>query len=145
MSAAQQLQRQLSDEGRSLFAHANAAGGGSAEADDESAATMVVRVFDHEGTEHLLGELALSTTMRQVKQRLAELCAAGVASQQMYNANDGRSAGTDTRLGDDETVGDVRKYGSGMAGEGVLDGEASLSPQPGFDATVLFDGMNNEE
>eukprot|EP00935_MAST-01C_sp_MAST-1C-sp1_P000457 g457.t1 len=63
------------------------------------------------GTETDLGDLAASCTMLQVKRRLEALHSWPAECQELFYISDTRSEDQDLRLKDEETVGEVRRYG----------------------------------
>ena len=73
------------------------------------------------GTEYTLGPVALTTTVREVKEHLALVSEMSVGSQTLFNIEDGRGeqgggdgeGNVDGRLGDGETMDQVRRYGKG--------------------------------
>ena len=77
------------------------------------------------GTEYSLGPVALTTTVREVKERLAQVSEMSVGSQTLFNMEDGRGeegegdgeGNVDGRLRDAETMDQVRRYGKGWKEE----------------------------
>ena len=89
---------------------------------------MDVTVTTIAGTVHTLGPVALTTTVREVKHKLAQVSDMSVGSQTLFHRGVKGEGNVDWRLGDSETMGQVRQYrkngdGGGEVGAGGGAGE----------------------